>query len=94
MTAKKQKPKPTKTTETMVLENKIDAMNELFMTTINKINELEKQVQNLSTNFTFHTHDTMLRTGPATFNQAMYNTWMNEQKAKEDAAKAEAEKTG
>lgn len=80
------------TIDLVMINNRIDAMNELFMNTLNKLTELDQKIQNVSLNHTFHTHDTMLRTGPATFNQAMYNQWTSEQKAKADAAKAEEER--
>ena len=89
--SKRGKPKkePEPTTSLITLESKVEAMNNLLMNTLNDIQTMKQQLQNLSTNFTFHTHDMVMRTGASEFNAQLYQQWVEQQKARQEAAEKE-----
>jgi len=68
------------------LENKLDAFNTLLMDTLNRLTRVEEVTQNISRNFSFHTHTVTLGTGAATFNKVLYDQWLAEQEAAKTAA--------
>ena len=87
---KRGKPKKSVTKDTTATDtsNKLDALNTLLMDTLNRLARVEEVTQNISRNFSFHTHTVTLGTGAATFNKVLYDQWLAEQ----EAAKAAAER--
>jgi len=87
MSKKAKKTKQTESIDVISLKNQLDSQNTLLMNALNEINTMKQQVQNLSTNFTFHSHDTALRTGAPEFNKVLYDQWVASQQAALDAQK-------
>lgn len=77
---KKQKKIDTSQSEA-TLRNKVDALFQLVTQQGNRIDELEKNVGIINTDYSFHTHDILLRTGPKFFNEVLANQWKRDQEA-------------
>lgn len=68
------------------LRNKVDALFQLVTQQGVRIDELEKNVGIINTDYSFHTHDIVLRTGPKMFNEALANQWKRDQEAMKQAS--------
>jgi len=82
------KPKPTQKSKKAdmsqseaTLRNKVDALFQLVTRQGERLDELEKNVGIVNTDYSFHTHDIVLRTGPKFFNEALANQWKRDQEA-------------
>lgn len=79
------KPKKSKKADTSQSEatvrNKVDALFQLVTRQGERLDELEKNVGIINTDYSFHTHDIVLRTGPKMFNEALANQWKRDQEA-------------
>lgn len=93
------KPKPTQKSKKAdtsqseaTLRNKVDALFQLVTRQGERLNELEKNVGIINGDYSFHTHDIILRTGPKFFNQTLANQWKRDQEAmKQPPAQAQAQ---
>ena len=68
------------------LRNKVDALFQLVTRQGERLDELEKNVGIINTDYSFHTHDIVLRTGPKFFNKVLAEQWEREQEAKKKAS--------
>lgn len=80
MPPKPKKPKKADMSET-TLRNTVDALLQLVTRQGERLDELEKNVGIINTDYSFHTHDIILRTGPKFFNEVLANKWKRDQEA-------------
>ena len=82
---KPKKPKKSKKADmsqsSATLRNKVDALFQLVTRQGERLNELEKNVGIINGDYSFHTHDIILRTGPKFFNEMLANKWKRDQEA-------------
>ena len=64
------------------LRNKVDALFQLVTRQGERLDELEKNVGIINTDYSFHTHDIILRTGPKMFSKPLAEQWQREEEAK------------
>jgi len=82
------KPKPTQRSKKAdmsqseaTVRNKVDALFQLVTRQGERLDELEKNVGIINTDYSFHTHDIVLRTGPKMFNEMLAEQWKRDQEA-------------
>lgn len=63
------------------LQNKVDALFQLVTRQGERLDALEKDVGIINSDYSFHTHDIILRTGPKFFNEILAKKWKRDQEA-------------
>ena len=62
--------------------NKVDALFQLVTRQGERLDELEKNVGIINTDYSFHVHDVTLRTGPKMFSEPLAKQWQREEEAR------------